>query len=221
MILNVMQSAPFNDLKRAWLNAAEVVDTIKKKVGLAISQARDQLTNAKKVFEAIELTLNGRFEEAERKAKSMVSEAQRLYEEYNSQQELESEKLKLQLSALKNSALSTAVTAAEGALELAKNNNIAFQAAQAGLDAVKGIEGAIYHTLDDLIRAAASLCDIRVAKLNGTITADTKDQKAFTIHLEGTLVKQEFNFDLSYTPGQTAEFLERLAKEAVGQLKLD
>ena len=217
---NIMQSSLFRELKEAWYRANEMVETIKRKVELAVNQARDQLNNAKKLFEVLESTVNGDFETAERKAKAMVSEAQKIYDDYRTQQDLESEKLKLQMSALKNSALSTAVTAAEGTLEFAKNNNIAFQAAQAGLDAVKIVEGVVYETLNSMIKAAANLCDVRVIRLNGTITADASKQQPFTIHLEGTLVGQEFNFDVYYTPGQTKEFLERLTKRAFEHLKL-
>ncbi|KAL9608382.1 MAG: hypothetical protein Q9167_006779 [Letrouitia subvulpina] len=220
LTLSVLQSTPFRELKEAWYRASEAVDTVKRKVELAINQARDQLNNAKKLLEAVDLTLKGEFEGAERQAKEMVTQAQRLYDDYRVQQDLESEKLRLQMSALKNSALSTAVTTAEGALELAKNNNVAFKAAQAGLDAVKVLEGAVYQTLSALIKAAANLCDIRVVKLNGTIKANAKDQKAFIIHMEGTLVGQDFNFDVHYTPGQTTDFLERLAKRAFEHLKI-
>ncbi|KAL6712883.1 hypothetical protein ACLMJK_009595 [Lecanora helva] len=200
--------------------ASEALDTSKRKVDLAIQQVQTQLSNAKNSLKVLELSLKGEFERAEREAKEMVSQAQESYDKYRAQQELESEKLKLQLSALKNSTLSAAVTAAEGALEIAKNNNVAFKAAQAGLDAVKTLEGAIYQTLSALIKAAASLCDIRVVKLNGTIKANALDQKALIIHMEGTLVGQEFNFDLSYTPGQTTDFLERLAKRSFEHLKI-
>ena len=218
VVLDVMRSALFQDLKDTWNRASEAVDTVKKKVDLAIDYARDQLNNARKIFEALELTLNGEFEKAEQKARSMVDEAQRLYNDYETRQALESEKLQLQLQALKNSAVSTAVTAAERALEVAKNNNIAFKAAQAGLDAIKAVEDTLFHTLDSLIKAAASLCDIRVIKLKGTITANPKEQSAFIMHVEGALVGQNFNFDVEYVPGQTVEFLERLAVRAVNHL---
>ena len=220
LTLSVLQSSLFRELKDTWYRASDVVDTVKRKVELAINQARGQLSNAKKLLEAVELTLKGDFEGAERQAKQMVTQAQKLYDDYRVQQDLESEKLRLQLIALKNSALSTAVTTAEGALELAKNNNVAFKVAQAGLDAVKVLEGAVYQTLSALIKAAANLCDIRVVKLDGTIKANAKDQKAFTIHMEGTLVGQDFNFDIHYTPGQTTDFLERLAKRAFEHLKI-
>lgn len=196
------------------------MDTVKRKVELAINQVRDQLSNAKKLLEVLELTLKGDFEGAERQAKEMVTQAQKIYDDYRVQQDLESEKLRLQLNALKNSALTTAVTTAEGALELAKNNNVAFKVAQAGLDAVKVLEGAVYQTLSALIKVAGDLCDIRVVKLNGTIKANAKDQKAFIIHMEGTLVGQDFDFDIYYTPGQTADFLESLAKRAFEHLKI-
>ncbi|MCJ1264292.1 hypothetical protein MMC22_004163 [Lobaria immixta] len=220
VVLDVMQSTLFRELKEAWYRANEVIETVKRKVELAINQARDQLNNAKKLLEALELTLAGDFEKAEREAKGMVGEAQKLYEDYSKQQDLESEKLGLQMNVLKNSALSTAVATAEGTLELVKNNNMAFKAAQAGLDAVKDVEDVVYHALDGLLKAAANLCDIRVIKLDGTITGNAADQKAFTIHMEGTLVGQEFNFDVYYTPGQTTDFLEQLAKRAVEHLRL-
>lgn len=215
-----MQSNLFRELKEAWYRANEVLETIKKKVELAINQAQAQLDNAKKLFDVLELTLKGEFEKAEQTASSMVSEAQKLYGDYRTQQDLETEKLQLQLKALKNSAASTAVTAAEGALEVAKNNNVAFKAAQAGLDAVKTVESAVYDTVDALIKAAADLCDIRVIMLSGTITANPEEQSAFMIHMEGTLVGQKFDFDVTYTPGQTTDFLERLAKRAMQHLKL-
>lgn len=91
--------------------------------------ARDQYDNAQKLLEAARLMLNGDYEGAERKAEKMVKQAQKLHDDYVAKQKVESEMLNLQLRQLKNSALNTAVVTAEGALELAKNNNIAFRAA--------------------------------------------------------------------------------------------
>ena len=218
LILDILKSSAFKDLQDTLYRASEVVRTVQEEVNRAINQARDQLNGAKKILEALELTVKGDFEGAKRKAKEAVIQAQELYDNYQVQQKLGKEKLRLQLDALKNSTLSVAVTTAEGALELAKNNDLAFRTAQAGLDFVKDLEGTIYETLSGLIKVAAVLCDIRVVKLNGTITADAKYQKAFTIHMEGTLVGQDFKFDTEYTPGQTSEFLERLAKQAFKHL---
>lgn len=217
--LRVMSSDLFKELKEAWYRASEAVDTVARMVAAAVQQARDQLENARKLLSAAELALKGDFEAAERKAKAMVDNAQKLYDKYAESQRLEAEKLRLELQALKNSVASTAVTAAEGALEVAKNNNIAFEVAQKGLEAVKTIEGAIYVTLDEMLKATASICDIRVARLSGTFTAKKENQKPFKIYLEGTLVKKDFKLDLDYTPGETQAFLKSMASAAIAKLK--
>lgn len=218
--LVAMQSELFNEFKEAWHRASEAVDIIKKKVEFAITQARDQLNNATKIFEALELTLNGEFEKAEQTANSLIIEAEKLYDDYSLRQDHETEKLEVQLQALKNSAASSAVIASEAALEAAKNNDIAFRAAQAGLETVKTLEGAVYDSIGGLIKAAASLCDIRVIRLKGAISSNQEKQSAFTIYMEATLVGEDFKFDEYYTPGQTADFLERLAKKSLEYLKL-
>jgi hypothetical protein len=64
-----------------------------------------------------------------------------------------------------------AVTTAEATLDIAKNNNISFKAAQAGLDAVDTINNAVYTMLDTMAEAAGAICDIRLAGLTGTLTA--------------------------------------------------
>ncbi|PYI14935.1 hypothetical protein BO99DRAFT_436890 [Aspergillus violaceofuscus CBS 115571] len=216
----IMQSQLFHDLTQAMNHACEAVETIKRQVDNAINAARDHLHNAQKLLDVAKSAAQGKFDEARRQAREMVDTAQKIHDEYVQKQEVESKKLRIQLQQLKNSSLSAGVSLAEGVLEAAKNNNAAFLAAQAGLDAVKVVEGAIYDTLRTMIEAAATLCDIRVVKLRGTITARPEEQSAFQIYLEGTLVGQDFEFDLVYYPGKTIEFLEGLAKEAMGHLKL-
>lgn len=213
-----MTSPLFNELKETWYRASQAFDTIKNMVANAIQQARDQFENAKKLLTAVELALKGEFEAAELEARSFVDEAQRRYKQYEDAQRLEAERLRLQLEALKTSAESSALVTAQGALEIAKNNSIAFKAAQAGLDVVKTVEGAVYETLDSMVKAAGSLCDIRVAKLNGTLTARKEEQKPFRIYLEGTLLKKEFKLDLDYTPGETGAFLKNMASAAIKEI---
>ncbi|RAH68427.1 ATP-binding protein [Aspergillus aculeatinus CBS 121060] len=216
----IMQSQLFHDLTQALHHACEAVETIKRQVDNAINAARDHLHNAQKLLDVAKSAAQGKFDEARRQAREMVDTAQKIHDDYVEKQEKESKKLRIQLQQLKNSGLSAGVSLAEGVLEAAKNNNAAFLAAQAGLDAVKVVEGAIYDTLRTMIEAAATLCDIRVVRLRGTITAKPEEQSAFQIYLEGTLVGQDFKFDLVYYPGKTIEFLEGLAKEAMGHLKL-
>lgn len=216
----IMQSQLFHDLTQALHHACEAVETIKRQVDNAINAARDHLHNAQKLLDVAKSAAQGKFDEARRQAREMVDTAQKIHDDYVEKQEKESKKLRIQLQQLKNSGLSAGVSLAEGVLEAAKNNNAAFLAAQAGLDAVKVVEGAIYDTLRTMIEAAATLCDIRVVRLRGTITARPEEQSAFQIYLEGTLVGQDFKFDLVYYPGKTIEFLEGLAKEAMGHLKL-
>lgn len=213
-----MDSPLFKELQQLWYRANEAFDTVKNMVANAIQQARDQLENAKKLLSVAELLLKGEFEQAEKESKVIVDNAQTLYNKYAESQRLEAEKLSLQLQALKNSAESTAVTAAEGVLELAKNNNIAFKAAQMGLEAVKTIEGAVYDTLDGMIQSVGSICDIRVARLSGTLTAKKQDQKSFKIYLEGTVLKNDFKLNLDYTPGETGAFLKSMTSAAIKEL---
>jgi hypothetical protein len=167
---------------------------------------------------AVELALNGDFEAVEIDARSFVDEIQRRCKQYEDTQRLESERLRLQFEALQASAESTALVAAEGALEIAKNNNVAFKVAQAGLDAVKTVKGAVYETLDSIVKAAGSLCVARMAKLNGTLTTRKKEQKLFRIDLEGTLLKKDSKLGLDFTPGETGAFLKNMASAAIKEI---
>jgi hypothetical protein len=145
----------------------------------------------------------------------VVDKAQESYNTYKEAQRIEGEKLQIQLEQLKNSTQAAAVTTAEAALEVAKNNNIAFKAAQAGLDALDTINDAVYTTLDAAVQAAGTICDIRVARLTGTLTANKQEQKPFKIYLEGTLLKDELKLNLDFTPGETGKFLKDVSSEAL------
>jgi hypothetical protein len=83
---------------------------------------------------------------------------------------------------------------------------------------VKTVKGAVYETLDSMVKAAGSLCVARMAKLNGTLTARKEEQKPFRIYLEGALLKTEFKLDLEYTPGETGAFLQNLASAAMKEV---
>ncbi|KAF2131814.1 hypothetical protein P153DRAFT_395115 [Dothidotthia symphoricarpi CBS 119687] len=215
---DVTKSALFHQFKEAWENAVRVYETVVNMVRNAIRQAKEQLENLQKLRPAAESLLHGDYNRAVSQAKAVVVAAQKSHEDYLQTQSRDSKKLRLQLEALKNSTEGIAVTAAEGALEVAKNNNIAFKAAHDILSTVKAVEGAIYETLDATIQAAGSICDIRVAKLNGTLTADKQKQKPFNIHLEGTVLKKPLKIDVAYTPGETQAFLKNMAADAIKKI---
>ncbi|CAN9256500.1 unnamed protein product [Alternaria alternata] len=155
------------------------------------------------------------FKKATREAKEVVDKAQEPYNTYKEAQRIEEGKLQIQLEQLKNNMEAAAVTTAEAALKVAKNNNTAFRAAQAGLDPLDKINDAVYTTLDAAVQAAGTICDIRVARLTGTLIANKQEQKPFEIYLEGTLLKDELKLNLDLTPGETGKFLKDVSSEAL------
>jgi hypothetical protein len=155
------------------------------------------------------------FKKATREAKEVVDKAQEPYNTYKEAQRIEEGKLQIQLEQLKNNMEAAAVTTAEAALKVAKNNNTAFRAAQAGLDPLDKINDAVYTTLDAAVQAAGTICDIRVARLTGTLIANKQEQKQFEIYLEGTLLKDELKLNLDLTPGETGKFLKDVSSEAL------
>ncbi|PYH46355.1 uncharacterized protein BP01DRAFT_397638 [Aspergillus saccharolyticus JOP 1030-1] len=168
-----------------------------------INDARDHLRNAQKLLDIAKSAAQGKVDEAKRQARKTVDAAQKIHRDYLKKQELESKRLRLQLQQLKNSSLSARISFAKGVLEAAKNNNTAFLAAQAGLDAINVVKGGIYDMLRTMIEAAATLCSIRVVKLRGTTTARPEQQSAFQIYLERTLVGQDSEIDLVNYPASS------------------
>jgi hypothetical protein len=202
-------------MKQVWLDASEVFETVKTMAAKAVQEALNQLKIAEGLLSAAKSAIEGDFEKAKREAREVVDKAQESYNTYKEAQRIEGEKLQIQLEQLKNSTQAAAVTTAEAALEVAKNNNIAFKAAQAGLDALDTINDAVYTTLDAAVQAAGTICDIRVARLTGTLTANKQEQKPFKIYLEGTLLKDELKLNLDFTPGETGKFLKDVSSEAL------
>jgi hypothetical protein len=215
LVKDTMNSGPFQSMKQVWLDASEVFETVKTMAAKAVQEALNQLKIAEGLLSAAKSAIEGDFEKAKREAREVVDKAQESYNTYKEAQRIEGEKLQIQLEQLKNSTQAAAVTTAEAALEVAKNNNIAFKAAQAGLDALDTINDAVYTTLDAAVQAAGTICDIRVARLTGTLTANKQEQKPFKIYLEGTLLKDELKLNLDFTPGETSKFLKDVSSEAL------
>ena len=149
-----------------------------------------------------------------------MHKAQQSFDTYRKAQQIESEKLEIEMKQLQNGYSKVGLLAAEHGLESAKNNNAAFMAARAGVSAVKDFEGAVYTSLSNFASAAAGLCNITKISLKGTFLANDTEQKPFCIHIEATILGINHTMDPVYTPGKTDVFLHSLAKLAIEKVGL-
>ena len=170
---DAINSKLFQSARATWQAAENALDKIGEMLSNAVDLARRQWENARGFADAAIAVIEGDFEKAKAITRQTVDNAQAEYNNFVERQDNDIKTLSLQLKKLGNSTKKALVTAAHGAVEVARNNNLAFMAAQAALDGVDKVENAVYHTLNDFVTAAiGELCDITEITLDGKITAE-------------------------------------------------
>lgn len=213
--LSILDSQLFRNLRDLVEKAGAFLESTTRHFFVLLEDAGRAIQLAGKALEVAALAATGQTEAAEKKAKELEQEANKVWNDFQTHVDQAIEEESLHLQNLGNSAEKLAVDAARAALEAVRKNDIAWKAAEGTLELVKKGEGAIYEGLTAAVKAAGDLVNIRKIELKGTLRASSSYCDPFTIHVDGVVAGQTLDFTGEWSPGKTAEFVAGVAGKAL------